>query len=83
MTIKDQYLGDGVYASYDGMHIVLDLRGQDNTTKICLDEQVFTALMRFRTDLVQAMDEQNIEEAHKQAISRPERPDSLSGPREA
>ena len=35
-----QYLGDGVYASFDGFHIILDLRGQDNTTQIALDPQV-------------------------------------------
>ena len=29
MKIEDIYLGDGVYASFDGYHIVLDLRGQD------------------------------------------------------
>ena len=28
---EDTYLGDGVYASYDGYHIWLDLRAQDPT----------------------------------------------------
>lgn len=35
--IEDTYLGDGVYASFDGYHIVLDLRGQDSTTRISLE----------------------------------------------
>ena len=28
---NDEYLGDGVYARFDGYMIWLDLRGQDNT----------------------------------------------------
>ena len=31
---QEQYLGDGVYASFDGYQVKLDLRGQDNTTEI-------------------------------------------------
>ena len=46
--IEDKYLGDGVYASFDGYHIVLDLRGQDNTTKIGLEPNVLDALEMFR-----------------------------------
>lgn len=42
--IEDVYLGDGVYASFDGYHISLDLRGQDNTTKIALDPRVVSSL---------------------------------------
>lgn len=41
---SDSYLGDGVYASFDGYHITLDLRGQDNHTKIALEPQVLDAL---------------------------------------
>lgn len=44
MKIKDQYIGDGVYASFDGYHVVLDLRGQDATTRIALEPQVIDAL---------------------------------------
>ena len=42
------YLGDGVYASFDGYYIVLDLRGQDNTTRISLEPPVFDALVLFK-----------------------------------
>lgn len=43
--IEDEYLGDGVYASFDGYHICLDLRCQDNgATKIYLDPQVISSL---------------------------------------
>jgi len=45
--IPDEYLGDGVYASFDGYHIVLDLRAQD-TSRIALDPDVLCALDRFR-----------------------------------
>lgn len=48
IVIKDEYLGDGVYASYDGFGIVLDLRGQDQTTKIYLEESVLESLDRYR-----------------------------------
>ena len=48
------YLGDGVYASFDGYQIILDLRGQDNFTKIALESQVLDALDRFRDRISQA-----------------------------
>lgn len=46
--MKDDYLGDGVYASFDGYYIVLDLRGQDSTTRIALEPPVFDALIRYK-----------------------------------
>ena len=46
--LKEDYLGDGVYVSFDGYHIVLDLRGQDNFTKIALEPSVLESLDRFR-----------------------------------
>jgi len=48
MNVEDTYLGDGVYAHYDGWYIVLDLRGQDNTTKIALDDDVLNSLAEYR-----------------------------------
>ena len=47
MPIKDDYLGDGVYASHDGHNIILDLRAQDSTTRICLEPAVMVALIRY------------------------------------
>lgn len=47
----DDYLGDGVYASFDGYHIVLDLRGQDSFTRIALEPPVFDALVAYRERL--------------------------------
>ena len=46
--MDDKYLGDGVYASFNGYHIVLDLRGQDNTTRIALEPSVLDSLFEYR-----------------------------------
>jgi len=48
--LEDRYLGDGVYASSDGYHIILDLRGQDNFTRIGLDPEVMNELLKFQKD---------------------------------
>ena len=45
---NDEYLGDGVYASYDGYHIILDLREQDRITQIALDPSVFRSLVEYK-----------------------------------
>ena len=49
--VEDRYLGDGVYASYDGYMIWLDLRAQDNFTKIPLEPPVLRRLMEYATDM--------------------------------
>ncbi|MCP4166036.1 MAG: hypothetical protein GY759_09110 [Chloroflexi bacterium] len=49
--MEDRYLGDGVYASFDGFSITLDLRGQDNTTRIVLEPEVLLRLNQFSVDL--------------------------------
>ena len=59
MVIEDRYLGDGVYASFDGYHIVLDLRAQDNITKIALEPYVFEELVRFENDIKKATKNEN------------------------
>lgn len=51
--MDETYLGDGVYAVFDGYHIVLDLRAQDSTTKIALEPAVLDALFMFRRRLVE------------------------------
>jgi len=40
---NDIYLGDGVYASFDGYHVWLDLRCQ-NASRIALDPTVLNSL---------------------------------------
>jgi len=48
MKVADEYLGDGVYVSFDGYHIILDLRGQDSTTRIAMEPVVLENLDRYR-----------------------------------
>ncbi len=43
----ETYLGDGVYASYDGYHIWLDTRGQLPVNRIALEPAVFKALVKY------------------------------------
>lgn len=52
LSTYDKYIGDGIYASYDGYHIILDLRGQDDTTRIVLEPSVFNALIAYREWLI-------------------------------
>jgi len=54
---KDRYIGDGVYASFDGYHIILDLRAQDNTTRIALEPSVIDELVKYRNDLIRGASE--------------------------
>ena len=46
----DIYLGDGVYASFDGYGVVLDLRAQ-GPDKITLEPEVIRALVDYATKL--------------------------------
>ena len=49
--LEDRCIGDGVYASFDGYHIILDLRAQDSMTRIALEPAVLTELMKYRADV--------------------------------
>lgn len=60
--IEDTYLGDGVYASFDGFSIALDLRGQDTTTRIVLEPAVVTALFNYRKRIDDFYAERNLDE---------------------
>ena len=46
----EQYLGDGVYAVYDGYHVVLELRAQIKRSefRIALEPTVIGALVAFQ-----------------------------------
>lgn len=44
----DEYLGDGVYASFDGWHIWLRADGPNGAHRIALDSSVFAALLTYR-----------------------------------
>lgn len=43
--MNKEYLGDGVYADFDGYHVVLTTEnGMHTTNRICLDDEVVEAL---------------------------------------
>jgi hypothetical protein len=48
-NFENRYLGDGVYASCNGYHIILDLRAQDLSC-IALEPEVFQALIQYEKD---------------------------------
>lgn len=45
------YLGDGVYASFDGYQIWLRTEGMDGVNEIAIDDQTWTALVAYRDRL--------------------------------
>jgi hypothetical protein len=47
MEIEPVYLGDGVYASFDGYHICLTLDDHRNPTMIALEPSVFRSLQHY------------------------------------
>lgn len=51
VSIPDRYIGDGVYASFDGYYIWLDTRAQEPINKIALEPTVVVALARFVEDV--------------------------------
>lgn len=54
MESADEYLGDGVYASFDGFAVALDLRGQDSTTRIVLEPEVMGRLEAYWNRITEA-----------------------------
>jgi len=55
--IEDRYIGDGVYASYDGYHVWLDTRAQEPVNRIGLEPAVLAQLEQFRRDIQTAIEE--------------------------
>jgi hypothetical protein len=48
MKIEKEYLGDGVYADYDGFHIILTTEnGMETTNEILLDPRVCISLQNY------------------------------------
>lgn len=62
--METRYLGDGVYASFDGSQIWLDLRGQATTTRIALDQDTFNALITYRDDILADIANKDYHEAN-------------------
>ena len=54
--MKDVYLGDGVYASFDGYQIWLDTRAQEPVNRIALDYYTLAALNAYVERLRQSED---------------------------
>lgn len=52
MAFEKRYIGDAVYASFDGYHIVLTTEdGIRATNRICLEPTVYSELQRYVADL--------------------------------
>ena len=54
--IDDRYLGDGVYVSFDGYHLWLDLRAQDPACRVALEPAVLEQMDQYRRDLQAAIE---------------------------
>lgn len=65
LGIEDSYLGDGVYASFDGFSVTLDLRAQPSTspiTQITLEPSTMKALFAYCTRITEARKQQTPQE---------------------
>jgi hypothetical protein len=60
--IPDRYLGDGVYVSYDGYNLWLDLRVQRLDIKIALEPEVLAMFDQYRRDIQTAIEKAQEEE---------------------
>lgn len=56
---KPRYLGDGVYASFDGYQIQLHVNAHDAPVAVSLEPNVLVALMRYAKDLNDAITQIN------------------------
>lgn len=45
--MEPRYLGDGVYATFDGMHVWLHLGAHDAPALVALDIDVFCAVTKY------------------------------------
>jgi hypothetical protein len=52
MDREPRYLGDGVYATFDGYHIWLRAQGVAHENLVALEPAVFAALLKYQHDLV-------------------------------
>jgi hypothetical protein len=68
--VPDCYLGDGVYASFDGEMIWLDLRGQDRTTRIALEPTVYLNLADYAKHAFAAPPEEEIDRTRHLSVAR-------------
>ena len=77
--IQDRYLGDGVYASWDGYYLWLDTRAQLPVNRIGLEPEVQLGLDQYKLD-IQAAIEAAQETRIKALEDLPPSPPSQPGP---
>lgn len=53
MSHHSTYLGDGVYASFDGYHIWLHVGSHDSPRLVALEPEVLEALDRYRREIAE------------------------------
>lgn len=51
---KKQYIGDGVYASYDGWYVVLETEREHGIETVYLDAETYEALPRYVANVTKA-----------------------------
>lgn len=62
---QHEYLGDGVYASFDGYHVWLRTGSHDNEHgQIALDPDVFESIVRYRRRALDKLTKHLVETAH-------------------
>ena len=49
-----EYIGDGVYAYFDGYHIILQLTAQDPVHRIALEPAVWKQLVKYQAAVTKA-----------------------------
>ena len=54
--IDDRYLGDGVYASFDGYQFWLDTRAQLPINRIALEPMVMEQFDQYKCDVLRAIE---------------------------
>jgi len=54
--MEDEYLGDGVYASFDGYQIWLKTERETGWHEIALEPPVFERLLEYRQNLARTQD---------------------------
>ncbi len=59
--MDERYLGDGVYAQWDGYHIILDLRMEGNS-RIALEPAVMDGLMKYKKDIYEEIRKEQADE---------------------
>jgi hypothetical protein len=59
---NERYIGDGVYASFDGYQIWLDTRAQEPVNRIALEPSVYAQLLRFAKDMTSKTSDDEVAE---------------------